>query len=113
MIVRTSAKSRLIRPGIVMMSLMPWTPWRSTSSTTLNASSTVVFFWTTSRRRSLGIVMRVSTLPLSSSAASAPADVGRSRMAMLAPRACSAVAAARAMPDAPPTMTAPLSAIST
>ena len=32
MIVRTSAKSRLIRPGTVISSEMPWTPWRSTSS---------------------------------------------------------------------------------
>ena len=69
MIARTSAKSRLIRPGTVMMSLMPWTPWRRTSSTTRKASRIEVFFWTTSRRRSFGIVMSVSTLPLSSSAA--------------------------------------------
>ena len=69
MIARTSAKSRLIRPGIVMMSLMPWTPWRSTSSTTLKASMMVVFFWTTSLSRSFGIVMSVSTWALSSSAA--------------------------------------------
>ena len=52
-----------------MMSLMPWTPWRSTSSTTRNASRIEVFFWTTSRSRSLGIVMSVSTFALSSSAA--------------------------------------------
>ncbi len=32
MVVFTSAKSRLMMPGIVMMSLMPWTAWRSTSS---------------------------------------------------------------------------------
>ena len=38
MIVRTSAKSRLMSPGTVMMSLIPWTPWRRTSSTTRNAS---------------------------------------------------------------------------
>ena len=68
MTVRTSAKSRLMSPGTVMMSLMPWTPWRSTSSTTRKASRMLVFFWTTSRRRSLGIVMSVSTLALSSSA---------------------------------------------
>jgi hypothetical protein len=30
MIVRTSAKSRLMRPGIVIRSVMPWTPWRRT-----------------------------------------------------------------------------------
>jgi hypothetical protein len=64
MIVRTSAKSRLMRPGTVMMSLIPWTPWRSTSSTTRKASRIEVFFWTTSLRRSFGMVMRVSTLSL-------------------------------------------------
>jgi hypothetical protein len=35
---RTSAKSTLTRPGTVMMSLMPRTPLRSTSSATRNAS---------------------------------------------------------------------------
>src|SRR5207253_1182490 len=69
MIARTSAKSRSIRPGTVMMSLIPWTPWRRTSSTTRNASRIEVFFWTTSRRRSLGIVMSVSTFDFSASAA--------------------------------------------
>ena len=69
MTARTSAKSRLIRPGTVMMSLIPCTPWRSTSSTKRNASTIDVFFWTTSRSRSLGMVMSVSTLALSSSAA--------------------------------------------
>ena len=39
MIVRTSAKSRLIRPGSVIRSEMPCTPWRSTSSATRNAST--------------------------------------------------------------------------
>ena len=52
-----------------MMSLIPWTPWRSTSSTTRKASRIEVFFWTTSRSRSLGIVISVSTLALSASAA--------------------------------------------
>ena len=32
MIVRTSAKSTLTMPGIVMMSEIPWTAWQSTSS---------------------------------------------------------------------------------
>ncbi len=39
MMVRTSAKSRLIRPGSVTRSEMPCTPWRSTSSATRNAST--------------------------------------------------------------------------
>src|SRR5664280_808842 len=69
MIALTSAKSRLIRPGTVMMSLIPWTPWRSTSSTTRNASRIEVFLATTSRSRSFGIVMSVSTFALSCSAA--------------------------------------------
>ena len=69
MIARTSAKSWLMRPGTVMMSLMPWTPWRRTSSTTRKASRMLVFFWTTSLSRSLGIVMSASTWALSSSAA--------------------------------------------
>src|SRR5207237_873259 len=42
MIVRTSAKSRLMRPGKVIRSQIPWTPWRRTSSAILNASSTEV-----------------------------------------------------------------------
>ena len=54
MIVFTSAKSRFMRPGTVMRSLMPCTPWRRTSSTTRNASRIEVFLSTTSRRRSLG-----------------------------------------------------------
>ena len=53
----------------MMMSLMPWTPWRRTSSTTRKASRMLVFFWTTSLSRSFGIVMSVSTWALSSSAA--------------------------------------------
>jgi hypothetical protein len=52
-----------------MMSLMPWTPWRRTSSTTRKASRMLVFFWTTSLSRSFGIVMSASTCALSSSAA--------------------------------------------
>ena len=42
MIVRTSAKSRLIRPGIVIRSVMPWTPWRRTLSASRNASRMLV-----------------------------------------------------------------------
>ena len=69
MIARTSAKSRLMSPGIVMMSLIPWTPCRRTSSTTRKASRIEVSFWTTSLSRSFGTVIRVSTWALSSSAA--------------------------------------------
>ena len=38
MIARTSAKSRLIRPGTVIRSVMPWTPWRRMSSALRKAS---------------------------------------------------------------------------
>src|SRR5450759_1154368 len=63
MIALTSAKSRLIRPGNTIRSLMPCTPWRSTSSASLNASVIGVFLSTTCMSRSLGMVMRVSTRP--------------------------------------------------
>ena len=60
MIVRTSAKSKLIRPGIVIRSQMPWTPWRRTSSATLKASSIEVERSSTSSSRSFGITIVVS-----------------------------------------------------
>ena len=41
-VVRTSAKSRLMSPGSVISSEMPCTPWRSTSSATWKASTIVV-----------------------------------------------------------------------
>ena len=41
--------------GQVIRSLMPWTPWRSTSSATRNASSIEVDLSSTSSRRSFGI----------------------------------------------------------
>ena len=62
MIVRTSAKSRLIRPGTVMRSVMPCTPWRRMSSTMLNASVTGVERSTTCSRRSFSMTMSASTL---------------------------------------------------
>ena len=67
MIVRTSAKSRLIRPGFVIRSQMPWTPWRSTSSAMRNASSIEVDLSSTSSSRSFGITISVSQLWRSSS----------------------------------------------
>src|SRR3954451_7107493 len=60
MIVRTSAKSRLIRPGFVIRSQMPWTPWRSTSSAIRNASSIEVPRSSTSSSRSFGTTISVS-----------------------------------------------------
>jgi hypothetical protein len=62
MIVRTSAKSRLIRPGIVIRSVMPWTPWRRTSSASRNASRIDVRRSTTSSSFSFGITISVSTI---------------------------------------------------
>src|SRR3954447_13561008 len=58
------------------------------------------------------ITLHSKNEPSSDLATSAPADVGRSTMAIDAPRLCSRSAAARAMPDAPPTMTAFLPSIS-
>ena len=66
MIVRTSAKSRLIRPGSVTRSEMPCTPWRRTSSATRKASTIEVDLSSTERRRELGITMSVSTSSCSS-----------------------------------------------
>jgi hypothetical protein len=60
MMVRTSAKSRLISPGIVIRSQIPCTPWRRTSSATLNASSIDVDRSSTSSSRSFGITIVVS-----------------------------------------------------
>ena len=57
----TSAKSRLIRPGVVIRSVMPETPWRSTWSACLNASRTETLRSLIERSRSLGITIRVST----------------------------------------------------
>ena len=76
MIVRTSAKSRLIRPGSVTRSEMPCTPWRSTSSATRNASTIDVPFSSTDSRRLLGITISVSTC-LASSAT--PSSAWRAR----------------------------------
>jgi hypothetical protein len=44
------------------MSQMPRTPWRRMSSATLNASFTGVFLPTADSRRSLGMMISVSTL---------------------------------------------------
>mmetsp|Transcript_26481 Transcript_26481/g.67328 ORF Transcript_26481/g.67328 Transcript_26481/m.67328 type:complete len:223 (-) Transcript_26481:385-1053(-) len=61
MMARTSAKSTLTRPGTVMMSLMPRTPWRSTSSAILNASLMGTLESMAVSSLSLGMTMRVST----------------------------------------------------
>ena len=66
MIVRTSAKSRLIRPGTVIRSVMPWTPWRRTLSASRKASRMLVRRSTIVSSRSFGITISVSTLSRSS-----------------------------------------------
>ncbi len=62
----TSAKSRLIRPGVVIRSVMPCTPDSSTWSADLNASSTLTWRSEMDSSRSLGMTMRVSTSSRSS-----------------------------------------------
>ena len=57
----TSAKSRLIRPGVVIRSVMPETPDSSTWSADLKASSMDTLRSEMESRRSLGITMSVST----------------------------------------------------
>ena len=66
MMVRTSAKSRLISAGTAIRSEMPWMPWRSTSSAMRKASGSEVFLPTICRSLSLGMTTRVSTWALSS-----------------------------------------------
>ncbi len=57
----TSAKSRLIRPGVVIRSVMPETPWSSTWSACLKASRIDTLRSVIDSSRSLGMTMRVST----------------------------------------------------
>ena len=63
----TSAKSRLIRPAVVMRSVMPWTPDSSTWSAERNASSALTLRSLMDSSRSFGMTMRVSTSARSSS----------------------------------------------
>ena len=65
MIIFTSAKSVLMRPGVVMRSVMPCTPWSRTSSAILNAFSTEVFSLETVSNRSFGMTIWVSTFSFS------------------------------------------------
>ena len=61
---RTSAKSTLIMPGTVMMSDMPFTPCRSTSSAASNARSRVTFPLRDGSSLSFSTTMSVSTFAL-------------------------------------------------
>ncbi len=63
----TSAKSRLIRAGKLIRSVMPCTPCWSTSSAFFNASGMVVLRSTISRSLSFGMTISVSTPCLSRS----------------------------------------------
>ena len=64
-IIFTSAKSVLMRPGVVMRSVMPCTPCSSTSSAILNAFNIDVRSSLTCNRRSFGMMMIVSTFSFS------------------------------------------------
>mmetsp|Transcript_70132 Transcript_70132/g.222356 ORF Transcript_70132/g.222356 Transcript_70132/m.222356 type:complete len:205 (+) Transcript_70132:209-823(+) len=127
---RTSAKSTLTRPGTVMMSEMPRTPWRRMSSATLNASITAVSAATAERRRSLGITMRVSTaerrLLMASMACAERRRPSKEKGVVTMPTvripiclAIDAITGAAPLPVPPPipavtkTMSAPISACST
>ena len=61
MTVRTSAKSTLMMPVLVMRLAMPWVAWSSTSSAFLSASWKGMPLPTTARSRSLGTTIIVST----------------------------------------------------
>ena len=65
MIIFTSAKSVLMRPGVVIRSVMPCTPCSSTSSAILNALTIDVLSLATVSSRSFGMTMSVSTFSFS------------------------------------------------
>src|SRR5271167_3737018 len=64
MTIFTSAKSVLMRPGTVMRSVMPRTPWSRTSSAILKAFSMLVLSLETVSSRSFGMTISVSTFSL-------------------------------------------------
>ena len=66
MIERTSAKSRLMSPGVVMSDVIPSTPWNRTWSAIRKASTMGVVGSDTWSSRSFGTTMSVSTAFLSS-----------------------------------------------
>ncbi|CAB4630798.1 unannotated protein [freshwater metagenome] len=63
----TSAKSKLIRPGVVIKSVIPCTPARSTSSAVLKASTTETDLFAISKSLWLGTTIKVSTSARSAS----------------------------------------------
>ena len=62
----TSAKSRLMRPGVVINDVMPSTPWNSTWSAMRKASTIGMFGSATWSSRSFGTTISVSTAFFSS-----------------------------------------------
>ena len=125
MIIRTSAKSVLMSPGVVMRSVMPCTPCSRTSSAVLNADSIDVRSSATSSSRSFGMMMSVSTFsrsrwtPLSACTARRRPSNENGRVTIEIvnaprPRAISATMGAPPVPVPPPspavmnTMSAPL-----
>ena len=129
MIIFTSAKSVLIRPGTVIRLVMPCTPCMSTSSAILKALTIDVFSLETVSSRSFGMMIKVSTLsfrawiPCSAwTERRRPSKVkGRVTTPMVrapSPLAISATTGAAPVPVPPPlpavmkTMSAPLSASS-
>mmetsp|Transcript_29391 Transcript_29391/g.113811 ORF Transcript_29391/g.113811 Transcript_29391/m.113811 type:complete len:211 (-) Transcript_29391:368-1000(-) len=71
----TSAKSTLTRPGRRIMSEIPLTPCRKTSSATENASDKGVFFGTVSNSLSFDTTISVSTASLRLSRPRFPCDI--------------------------------------
>src|SRR5918993_256650 len=59
-----SAKPKFMRPGTVIRSVIPWTPFLRMSSAILNASIMLVRFSATCKSLSLGMMMRESTFSL-------------------------------------------------
>ena len=78
MTARTSAKSRLMRPGRTIRSVTPLTPWCSTSSAIEKASAKVVFSLASRKRFWFGMMISVSTTFCSSST---PDSAWRMRLA--------------------------------
>ena len=124
-IILTSAKSVLMRPGVVIKLVIPATPCNSTSSARLNASSKLVFSVATDKSRSFGMMINVSTLsrnlaiPASACIARRRPSNPNGRVTMPtvnapAARAISAMIGAAPVPVPPPspavmnTMSAPL-----
>ncbi len=128
MTVRTSAKSRLIWPGVVIRSVMPCTPWRRMSSAIRKASCMEVRRSTISSSFWFGTMISVSTLARSLSIPSSACCIRRwpsnsnglvttpTVSAPISSLAISAITGAEPVPVPPPspavtnTMSAPFSA---